>query len=90
VFPNPYRIGLDPFLAFSGTDLSSTRITISTLNGEPIWSGLERESPLNQINEVRWTGVNDDGRLVGSGVYVYSIRSFSGELLSQNKIAVIR
>lgn len=90
VFPNPYRIGLDPFLAFSGTDLSSTRITISALNGEPIWSGLERESPLDQINEVRWTGVNDDGSLVGSGVYIYTVRSFSGDLLRQDKIAVIR
>ncbi len=90
VFPNPYRIGLDPFLAFSGTDLSSAKITISTLNGESIWSGLERESPLDQINEVRWTGVNDDGSLVGSGVYVYTIRSFSGDLLRQGKIAVVR
>ena len=90
VFPNPFRIGVDPFLAFSGSVLSSTRITISTLAGESIWTGLERESPLDQINEVRWTGVNDDGSLVASGVYVYTVRSSSGDLVHQGKIAVIR
>jgi len=90
VFPNPYHPGRDPFVAFSGAALSSGKITISTLNGESIWTGLERNSPLEQINEVRWTGVNEDGSLVASGVYVVTIRGRDGSLLRQSKIAVIR
>lgn len=90
VYPNPYHTGRDPFVAFSGVALSSAEITISTLSGEVVWSELERRSPLDQINEVRWNGVNDDGLLVGSGVYLYTIRGRDGSLLHQNKIAVIR
>ena len=90
VFPNPFRAGRDPFLAFTGITLAGGDVTISTLSGEPVWTDSEPASPLDQINEVRWRGVNDEGSLVGAGVYIYTIRGPDGSLLRQDKIAVIR
>ena len=90
VFPNPYHAGRDPFLTFTGVPLASGEVIITTLSGESIWTGAERDSPLNQLNEVRWRGVSDGGSLVGTGVYVYTIRGADGSLLKQDKVAVIR
>ena len=72
--------------AFSGLPLFS-RVQIATLDGELLWTG--REENLKG-NEIRWSGRNEAGFNVGSGVYIYSIRDENGELLRRDKIAVLR
>ena len=78
----------DKYLAFSGLPLFS-RVQIASLDGELLWTG--REEAQNDLsNEIRWRGVNEAGFIVGSGVYIYSIRDENGELLRRDKIAVLR
>jgi hypothetical protein len=70
------------------------------MSGELVWAAREDDSRQRRIgakpNEVRWLGVNSSGAsdesapLVGAGVYLYTVRSTSGELLRQDKIAVVR
>ena len=88
VYPNPFAPQQDQYLAFSGVPLFS-RVQIASLDGELLWTG--REEAQNDLsNEIRWRGVNEAGFIVGSGVYIYSIRDGDGELLRRDKIAVLR
>ena len=88
VYPNPFAPQQDKFLAFSGLPLFS-RVKIASLGGELLWTG--REEAQNDLsNEIRWRGVNEAGFIVGSGVYIYSIRDEDGALLRRDKIAVLR
>ena len=88
VYPNPFAPQQDEYLAFSGVPLFS-RVQIASLDGELLWTG--REEAQNDLsNEIRWRGVNEAGFIVGSGVYIYSIRDEDGELLRRDKIAVLR
>ncbi len=88
VYPNPFAPQQDKYLAFSGLPLFS-RVQIASLAGELLWTG--REEAQNELsNEIRWRGVNDAGFIVGSGVYIYSIRDENGELLRRDRIAVLR
>ena len=88
VYPNPFAPRQDKYLAFSGLPLFS-RVQIASLDGELLWTG--REEAQNDLsNEIRWRGVNEAGFIVGSGVYIYSIRDENGELMRRDKIAVLR
>ena len=86
VYPNPFAPHQDKYLAFSGLPLFA-RVQIASLDGELLWTGREEDL---KGNEVRWRGVNETGFVVGSGVYIYSIRDEDGELLRRDKIAVLR
>ena len=87
VYPNPFRPSRDSFLSFSGVP-SWARVRVSSLSGESVWFGAEeRQGRLSR--EVRWRGVNQAGLAVGSGVYIYTITTLEGEVLEQDKVAVI-
>ncbi len=87
-YPNPYRPGIDPFLAFSGLPLRS-RLRISTLQGELVWAAAEEQQG-QLAREIRWRGENDQGFAASSGVYIYTITTQDGDLLKQDKVALIR
>jgi hypothetical protein len=64
-----------------------------------IWRGFEEDQgqtirkihwPDVTTREIHWFGVNTAGFAVSSGVYVYDLRTLSGELLERGKIAVVR
>lgn len=88
IFPNPFRPGQTPFLRFSGVPLFS-RLRIYRPGGELVWRGFEEDRG-QASHEIHWTGVNAAGFTVGSGVYVYDLRSLAGDLLERGKIAVVR
>jgi hypothetical protein len=87
VFPNPYRPS-GGFLRFSGVPLFS-RVRLYRLGGEFVWLGREEDQG-NLTREIRWTGTNEGGFTVSSGIYVYELRAFEGEVLERGKIAVVR
>jgi hypothetical protein len=98
IFPNPFRPERDPFLSFSGVPLFS-RLRIYQSGGGLIWRGFEEDQrqtirkihwPDVTTREIHWFGVNTAGFAVSSGVYVYDLRTLSGELLERGKIAVVR
>lgn len=86
IFPNPFRPQRDDVLRFSGVPLFS-RVRIYGPGGDLIWRGFEESET---TNEIRWSGINAAGFAVASGIYVYDLRTFEGELLRRGKIAVVR
>ncbi len=92
VFPNPFRVGQDQYVSFSGLPRRAL-VRITTLQGEPVWSGAEdRKNQEKAVLdfEVRWRGDNEDGNEVGSGVYAYTITDAQGKVLRRDKVAVVR
>ena len=88
IYPNPFNLREDGFLAFSGLP-NRARVLISSLDGALVWSGAE-ENQGSLTREVRWRGINESGFAVSGGLYVYTIRTVDGELLRRGKIAVVR
>ena len=88
VFPNPFRLGRDQYLSFSGLPLRS-QVRIATLQGQPVWTG-DEDHQGTLTHEVRWYGQNEADLLVGNGVYVYTITDAQGAVLRRDKIAVAR
>jgi len=90
VYPNPFRLGQDEFIAFTGLPLRA-RVRIYSLVGELVWVG-EEENQLqkNLAYEVRWRGNNAEGFLVNDGIYMYTITTATGGILEKGKIALVR
>jgi hypothetical protein len=88
VFPNPLNVETATDIRFSGVPLFS-RVKIMSLSGEIIWEGRE-EGQGDLANEIRWNATNTNGFVVASGVYIYLVSSFEGEMIERGKIAVVR
>lgn len=88
VFPNPFHLGKDQFLHFSKLRFGD-RVQIFTLTGELVWSEVKKYQGTSG-REIRWSGTNQNGFVVNSGVYIYTITSTDGQLLERDKFAVIR
>jgi hypothetical protein len=88
VFPNPLNVETATDIRFSGVPLFS-RVKIMSLSGEIIWEGRE-EGQGDLANEIRWNATNTNGFVVASGVYIYIVSSFEGEMIERGKIAVVR
>lgn len=86
IYPNPVQFGkfggVNKTLKFRNVPLGSV-IEIFTITGEKI-------KEINEINshEVEWDGTKDNGDLLTSGLYLYRVRTSSGEAFG--KIAVMR
>ncbi len=88
VFPNPLQRSRDGFARFFVPEFS--RLDIYDSHGVLVWQGREESGSVDQRGEIRWTGVNAAGNLLGSGVYFYEVRSFEGDSIEGGKIAVLR
>ena len=88
VFPNPLHRSRDGFARFFVPEFS--RLDIYDSHGALVWQGREESGSVDQRGEIRWTGVNAAGNLLGSGVYFYEVRSFEGDSIEGGKIAVLR
>ena len=88
VFPNPLQRSRDGFARFFVPEFS--RLDIYDSHGVLVWQGREESGSVDQRGEIRWTGVNAAGNLLGSGVYFYEVRSFEGGSIERGKIAVLR
>lgn len=88
VFPNPLQRSRDGFARFFVPEFS--RLDIYDSHGVLVWQGREESGNVDQRGEIRWTGVNAAGNLLGSGVYFYEVRSFEGDSIERGKIAVLR
>ena len=76
VFPNPFVTDGHQQLTFAGLPLGAT-LEIYTLQGELVTSleaGVGRGS-------ISWSGLNDAGFLVGSGIYFYVAQAPSSEIV---------
>lgn len=86
VYPNPVQFGqfggVSKTLKFRNVPLGSV-IEIFTITGQKI----KEISEIN-ANEIEWDGVRDNGDLLTSGLYIYRVRTSSGEVFG--KIAVLR
>ena len=93
VFPNPFRIGNNNVLRFSGVPLKSS-VQVFGPAGNLVWEAIEDDDAQRRLgavaNEVLWHGVNHTNIPVGNGVYIYTIHSPEGTLLIRDKIAVVR
>ena len=88
VFPNPLQRSRDGFARFFVPEFS--RLDIYDSHGVLVWQGREESGSVDQRGEIRWTGVNAAGNLLGSGVYFYEVRSFEGGSIERGKIALLR
>ncbi|MCC7261771.1 MAG: M20/M25/M40 family metallo-hydrolase [Candidatus Latescibacteria bacterium] len=95
VFPNPFRPEKDSYLSFSGLPFDA-QVRISTLQGELVWEADESRQKDQHgraiAHEVLWDGANSAvgiPRVVGSGVYIYTITDAQGRILRREKIAVV-
>jgi hypothetical protein len=88
VFPNPYEIGKNGFVSFSGIPLHST-VKIFGMDGATVWSAREEQQG-TLSREVRWEGVNASGFEVTGGVYIYVITGADGRTLEKGKLTVVR
>ena len=88
VFPNPLHRSRDGFSRFFVPAFS--RLDIYDPHGVLVWQGREESGSVDQRGEIRWTGVNAAGNLLGSGVYFYEVRSFEGDSIERGKIALLR
>ncbi|MBT7457177.1 MAG: T9SS type A sorting domain-containing protein [Gemmatimonadetes bacterium] len=83
VFPNPFVTDGHQQLTFAGLPLGAT-LEIYTLHGELVTSlqaGVGRGS-------VSWSGLNDAGFLVGSGIYFYVAQAPSSEIV-RGRFAIV-
>ena len=88
VFPNPLNVETATDIRFIGVPVFS-RVKIMSLSGEILWEGRE-ESQGDLANEIRWNATNTNCFVVASGVYIYIVSSFEGEMIERGKIAVVR
>lgn len=91
VYPNPFYIGdQENQLHISNLAENSLSVKIHTING-----ALVKEIPLDDPvkggfgGQAIWTGTNEDGELVASGVYIIFVYAENGEK-HLSKVAVIR
>jgi hypothetical protein len=82
-FPNPFSPSRDQLLSFAKLPPQASA-SIFTITGELVWSS--QEADLTGI--ITWPGVNEDGRPVASGVYVYLLES-NGQA-RKGKLVLIR
>jgi streptogramin lyase len=83
VFPNPFVTDGHQQLTFAGLPLGAT-LEIYTLQGELVTSleaGVGRGS-------ISWSGLNDEGFLVGSGIYFYVAQAPSSEIV-RGRFAIV-
>ncbi|MEE3042425.1 MAG: hypothetical protein VX948_16285, partial [Candidatus Latescibacterota bacterium] len=88
VYPNPFRAADGETVRFSGLPKYS-RVKILSLGGDLVWEG--REVDQGELSrEIRWRATNANGFSVGSGIYIYIVSTFEGEMIERGKIAVAR
>lgn len=85
VYPNPYK----PSLGHNNVTFTQltpgAKVQIFTLNGEPVIS----LNASGSSTSVDWTAVDEGGKQVASGVYLYLITNSEGQQ-KEGKLAVIR
>lgn len=69
-YPNPFNPAT--LIEFYAPERSVIRIDIFDIRGEKITTLINSELPAGD-NRVLWTGRNDTGQMVSSGVYLYSV-----------------
>jgi len=86
-YPNPCRDST--VIRFSMASKKEAKITIKDINGTPVWHrDLSEASTAAGVNSVSWDLVNDSGRTVSNGVYIFSVTA--GSRTVTKKIAVVR
>ena len=89
VYPNPYRPGSSTIfdntnIIFSGLTAQAS-IKVYTLFGELVFEGEETDGD----GYYYWSGVNQSGKNLASGTYIYLLTNNNGER-KNGKISIIR
>jgi thermitase len=80
-YPNPFRLGRDTSVTFNipkGEEGATRTIRVYTMAGQLV----------RTVSALTWDGKNDAGKLVASGVYLFSISL--GEKVLNGRLAVLR
>ncbi|MBW6457744.1 MAG: hypothetical protein K0B52_01135, partial [FCB group bacterium] len=85
VFPQPYRPGIDTYIAIDGL-ADQSQVKISTLDGRVI-KQFSANAPENKGKQIVWDGRLDNGQYIPRGVYLLFISNVGG-LKSTAKMAV--
>lgn len=86
IFPNPFRAGTDGFVTFENMP-AHARVRIFTLRGDLVY-----DRGANASGLMIWTGLNQSGRSVASGIYMAVIESFGNPAVQRKvvKLVVLR
>jgi len=85
VFPQPYRPGVDPYIAIDGL-ADQSQVKISTLDGRVI-KQFSANAPENKGKQIVWDGRLNSGQHISRGVYLLFISNVGG-LKTTIKMAV--
>ncbi|MEW5995271.1 MAG: hypothetical protein AB1744_12890, partial [Candidatus Zixiibacteriota bacterium] len=91
---NPYRPsqGAAQF-EYELNEPSAVEFRVFTVTGEAVYNRAFRQGEngtFTGVNRIEWDGCNDEGDLVGSGVYIAVIEVASTGEQARMKVAVIR
>jgi hypothetical protein len=70
-YPNPFNPTTT--ISFSSLEAGKARLTIHNLKGQVVRTLMDGEVPAGKQSFV-WNGTDDQGRTVGSGVYLYNLQ----------------
>ncbi|MBI5474594.1 MAG: hypothetical protein HY961_19835 [Ignavibacteriae bacterium] len=91
-FPNPYLVGDNRFLYFplSTPNQSTGSVSIFSTSMDLVYSSSQVSVFLPELGmqALRWNGMNENNRIVGSGIYFYVVEGPAGA--SKGKVAIIR
>lgn len=85
IFPQPYRPGIDEYLAIDGL-AEQTQVVISTLDGRVIKQFFPNDAE-NKAKQIVWDGRLDNGKYIPRGVYLVFAENIEG-LRATAKFAV--
>lgn len=85
-FPNPFNPTTS--ISYSLRKPSQVTLTIYTILGQKIHSLIDNELRPAGSYTIKWNGRDDSGRLVASGVYLYSLEA--GEFTQARKMLLVR
>ena len=77
VFPQPFRPGIDPYIAFDGL-ADQSQVRISTIDGRSLIR-FEADADENKEKQLVWDGKLPNGNYISRGVYLAFITNIDGQ-----------
>ena len=83
--PNPFN--LETMIRYQLPKQAEVRLKIYNVLGELVMTLVDEKQP-EGFYTVRWNGMDEEGRAVASGVYLYRIEA--GDFLAVNKMVILK
>ncbi|OQX82642.1 hypothetical protein B6D60_11855 [candidate division KSB1 bacterium 4484_87] len=85
-FPNPFN--METNISYNLPEKASVKLVIYNVNGEVV-RVLENGSRSAGTHQVQWNGRDQNGRIVGTGVYLYQL-DVAGKYKSTRKLLLLK